>query len=108
MKPNFQRERNYFKMERDKNNDTLAQRKLSNSQNKSIEKLSTLNLDIEKLYKKYAEIKKERLLKERSQHILVNRIKVLRSHQNSSKNKEKVGTLKRFEKYQKIQVKVNS
>ena len=108
MKPNFQRERSYFKMERDKSNDTLAQRKLSNSQNKSIEKLSALNLDIEKLYKKYAEIKKERLLKEKSQRILVNRIKVLRSQQNSSKNKEKVGNLKRFENYQKIQVKVNS
>ena len=108
MKPNFQRERSYFKIERDKSNDKLNQRTLSNSQTKSIEKLSELNLDIEKLYKKYAKVKKERLMKEKSQRILVNRIKVLRSQQNSSKNKEKMANLKKNENYQKIQVKMNS
>ena len=106
MKPNFQRERSYFKIERDKSNDKLNQRTLSNSQTKSIEKLSELNLDIEKLYKKYAKVKKERLMKEKSQRILVNRIKVLRSQQNSSKNKEKMN-LKKNENFQKIQVKMN-
>ena len=108
MKPNFQRERSYFKLERDKSNDKLDQRTLSNSQTKSIEKLSELNLDIEKLYKKYAKVKKERLMKEKSQRILVNRIKVLRSQQNSSKNKERIANLKKNENFQKIQVKMNS
>ena len=108
MKPNFQRERSYFKFEREKSNDRPTLRKLSISQNKSIDKLSALNLDIEKLYKKYAEVKKERLLKEKNQLILVNRLKVLRSQQNSSKNKEKFGNLKKLENYQKIQVKMNS
>ena len=108
MKPNFKRERSYFKFEREKSNERPTLRKLSISQNKSIEKLSALNLDIEKLYKKYAEVKKERLLKEKNQLILVNRLKVLRSQQNSSKNKEKFGNLKKLENFQKIQVKVNS
>jgi hypothetical protein len=108
MKPNFQRERSYFKFEREKINDKPTLRKLSISQNKSIDKLSALNLDIKKLYKKYAEVKKERLLKEKNQLILVNRLKVLRSQQNSSKNKEKFGNLKKLENYQKIQVKMNS
>ena len=80
-----------------------------NSQNKSIEKLSELNSDIEKLYKKYAEVKKQRLMKEKSQQILVNRLKVLRHQQNSSKNKESVYNLSRpSDKKEKIYVRINS
>ena len=106
MKSNMQRELSYFQIQRKnpRNLSKSSQRKESNSQNKSLEKLSELNLDIEKLYKKYAEVKKERLLKEKSQLILVNRLKVLRSQQNSSKNKN----LKKGENYKKIHVKINS
>ena len=106
MKDNFKRERSYFQLKRYKLKEypKSVNRNESNSQSKSIEKLSELNLDIEKLYKKYAEIKKERLMKEKSQQILVNRLKVLHSQQNSSKNKN----LRNSEKYKKIHVKINS
>ena len=99
------RERSYFQLQRKKPIElsNSVKRKESNSQSK-VDKLSELNMDIEKLYKKYAEVKKERLMKEKNQQILVNRLKVLRSHQNSSKNKE---NLRDSEKI-KIHVKKNS
>lgn len=104
MKPSFQREMSYFQLQKKKPRDSSKsnKRKQSYSQSKSLEKLSELNSDIEKLYKKYTEVKKERLLKEKSQQILVNRLKVLRSQQNSSKNKDN------SDRFQKIHVKINS
>ena len=107
MKSNIQREMSYFHLERKRPRDfsKSSRRKESNSENKSVDKLSEINLDIEKLYKKYAEVKKERLLKEKSQQILVNRLKVLRSQQSKSKNKEK---LRKAENFKKIHVKINS
>ena len=107
MKSNFQRELSYCQLERKKRRDfsKSSKRKESNSENKSLDKLSEINLDIEKLYKKYAEVKKERLMKEKSQQILVNRQKVLRSQQNSSKNKE---NLRKAENFKKIHVRINS
>ena len=103
----MQREMSYFQLQKKKLRDfsKSSQRRESNSQNKSIEKLSELNLDIEKLYKKYSEVKKERLMKEKTQQILVNRLKVLHSQHNSSKNKD---NLRKSEKYKKIHVKINS
>ena len=117
MKLNFGREISYSKLERkssrrnskDKSLPKSNIRNKLNSQNKSIEKLSELNSDIEKLYKKYAEVKKQRLMKEKSQQILVNRLKVLRHQQNSSKNKENVYNLSRpSDKKEKIHVRINS
>ena len=89
MKSHIQRERSYFQLQRNNRNDSSKslKRKESYSLSKA-EKLSEINTDIEKLYKKYTEKKRERLMKERSQQILVNRLKVLRTHQNSSKNKD--------------------
>ena len=117
MKLNFGREISYSKLERksarrDSKDKSLSKsniRNKLNSQNKSKEKLSELNSDIEKLYKKYAEVKKQRLLKEKSQQILVNRLKVLRHQQNSSKNKENIYNLSRpSDKKEKIHVRINS
>ena len=117
MKLNFGREISYSKLERKSSRKNSKDKSLSksnirnklNSQNKSIEKLSELNSDIEKLYKKYAEVKKQRLMKEKSQQILVNRLKVLRHQQNSSKNKENVYNLSRpSDKKEKIHVRINS
>ena len=117
MKLNFGREISYSKLERKSSRKNSKDKSLSksnirnklNSQNKSIEKLSELNSDIEKLYKKYAEVKKQRLMKEKSQQILVNRLKVLRYQQNSSKNKESVYNLSRpSDKKEKIHVRINS
>ena len=90
MKVNIQKERSFYKKERDK----LKRRKELHSQNKSMKReetssrLTSLNSDIEKLYKKYAEIKKERLLKEKSQQILVNRLKYLRNEAKRSISKK--------------------
>ena len=90
MYTNIQREKSYFELIGDNQNilSKSIKRNASNSQSKSIEKLSEINLDIEKLYKKYTEVKKERLMKEKSQQILVNRLKVLRNQENSSKKKK--------------------
>ena len=98
MYTNIQREKSYFELIGDSQNilSKSIKRNASNSQSKSIEKLSEINLDIEKLYKKYTEVKKERLMKEKSQQILVNRLKVLRNQENSSKKKRK------FKKFGKI------
>ena len=107
MKDNFQRERSYFHLKRYKLKEfqKYNNRNEFHSKSKSLERLSELNLDIEKLYKKYAEVKKERLMKEKTQKILVNRLKVLYSKQNSSKNKN---NLRNSEKVKKIHVKINS
>ena len=53
-------------------------------------RLATINSDIERLYKKYSDIKKKRLSKEKTQQILVNRIKYLKSEVNRSISKKKV------------------
>lgn len=107
MNTNTYREKNSIElMEKERNSlSKTIKRDGPKIQTKSIDKLSELNLDIENLYKKYTKIKKERLMKEKSQQILVNRIKVLRNQQNSSKKKE---NLKNLEKCQKIQFKVNN
>ena len=115
MKVNIQKERSFYKKERDK----FKKRKELQSQNKTLKKeetssrLTSLNSDIEKLYKKYAEIKKERLLKEKSQQILVNRLKYLRNEAKRSvskkdKQEKKFGEGGDEEKNKKIFVKVNS
>ena len=116
MKVNIQKERTFYKKEREK----VKNKKELNSQNKSLKReetssrLTSLNSDIEKLYKKYAEIKKKRLLKEKSQQILVNRLKYLRNEVKRSVSKnEKDRPDKKFgdgndEKNKKIFVKVNS
>ena len=115
MKLNIQKERNFYKKEIDK----LNKRKELKSQNKTLKKeetfsrLTSLNSDIEKLYKKYAEIKKERLLKEKNQQILVNRLKYLRNEVKRSVSKKDIQQ-KKFveggdeEKNKKIFVKINS
>ena len=116
MKVNIQKERTFYKKEREK----VKNKKELNSQNKSLKReetssrLTSLNSDIEKLYKKYAEIKKKRLLKEKSQQILVNRLKYLRNEVKRSLSKnEKDRANKKFgggndEKNKKLFVKVNS
>ena len=115
MKVNIIKERSFYKKERDK----FKKRKELQSQNKTLKKeetssrLTSLNSDIEKLYKKYAEIKKERLLKEKSQQILVNRLKYLRNEAKRSvskkdKQEKKFGEGGDEEKNKKIFVKVNS
>ena len=53
-------------------------------------RIATINSDIERLYKKYSDIKKKRLSKEKTQQILVNRIKYLKSEVNRSISKKKV------------------
>ena len=114
MKVNIQKERSFNKNEKEK----LKKRKAIKSQNKIMEReetqarLTSLNSDIERLYKKYAEIKKERLLKEKSQQILVNRLKYLRNEAKRSVSK-KEKPLKKIgmdgeEKNKKIFVKINS
>ena len=89
MKDNVQKDPIFYKLEKkniqNKSNSNSIQK---HDISKSIEKLYEINSDIDKLYKKYAKIKKERLIKEKDQQILVNRLKVLRHQQNSSKNKE--------------------
>ena len=111
----MQKERAFYKKEKEK----LKDIKEFNFQNKSLKReetssrLTSLNSDIEKLYKKYAEIKKKRLLKEKSQQILVNRLKYLRNEaKRSVSKKEKERPNKKFgandEKNKKIFVKVNS
>ena len=51
-------------------------------------RLATINADIAKLYKKYSETRKKRLSKEKTQQILVNRIKYLKSEVNRSISKK--------------------
>ena len=67
--------------------------------------LATVNSDIEKLYKKYSKIKKKRLSEEKTQQILVNRIKYLKNEfkRSISKNDKK---MKNNPKNIKIEVKV--
>ena len=78
----------------------------------TITRLISLNSDIEKLYKKYNEIKKERLIKEKSQQILVNRLKYLRNEAKRSLSKkdkkELIFTGNDDGKNKKILVKINS
>jgi len=80
----------------------------THDQSTSKEKLKEINDDIEKLYKKYAQVKKERLMKEKSQQILVNRIKVLKHQESSSRNKENMRNTFRSENENKIHVTINS
>ena len=51
------------------------------------EKIETINTDIENLYRRYSQVKKERLMKEHTQHILVNRIKYLNGERGTSRHK---------------------
>ena len=113
MKVNVQRERSFYKIELDKYN----KRKYLKSENKSLNKeetktrLTSINSDIEKLYKKYSEIKKERLTKEKSQQILVNRLNFLRNKAKRSVSKnENPKNIKKIidDKNKKIFVKINS
>jgi len=81
----------------------------THDQSTSKEKLKEINDDIEKLYKKYAQVKKERLMKEKSQQILVNRIKVLKHQESSSRNKDNMrNTVRLTENENKIHVTINS
>ena len=70
----------------------------------SNKRLLTINSDIEKLYKKYSEIRKKRLCKEKTQQILVNRIKYLKNEVNRSLSK-KGKDLKNKSNNAKIQMK---
>ena len=72
-------------------------------------RLATINSDIEKLYKKYSDIKKKRLSKEKTQQILVNRIKYLKNEVKrsvSKKEKEKEKKMKNNQKNFNIQMKI--
>ena len=51
------------------------------------DKIETINTDIEKLYRRYSQVKKERLMKEKTQQILVNRIKYLNGERGTSRHK---------------------
>ena len=107
------RENNLLKKERDKS----KQKKGLNSLNKALKReekssrLTSINSDIEKLYKKYSEVKKKRLIKEKSQQMLINRLKYLRNEVKRSvsrkgKSPKKLGAIN--ERNKKIFVKVNS
>ena len=72
-------------------------------------RLATINSDIEKLYKKYSDIRKKRLSKEKTQQILVNRIKYLKNEVKrsvSKKEKEKEKNMKNNQKNFNIQMKI--
>ena len=99
MKVNIQKERNFFKKFTDKNKKAKEVKSLSKSvkREEAKSRLTSLNSDIEKLYKKYTEIKKERLLKEKSQQILVNRLKYLRNEAKRSLSKKERPPNKREE-----------
>ena len=109
MKVNIQKEMNFLKKEK------IKKRKDIKSQSKSVKKeeissrLNSVNSDIDKLYKKYSEIKKERLLKEKTQQILVNRLKYLRNEAKRSISKKKSPkNIEEEEKSKKIFVKIKS
>ena len=84
----------------------------SKSENFTIEdedsnmRLFTINSDIDKLYRKYSEIKKKRLSKEKTQQILVNRIKYLKNEIKRSVSKKGKKNLKNKENNIKIQMKI--
>ena len=86
--------------------------KESKSENFTIEdedsnmRLFTINSDIEKLYRKYSEIKKKRLSKEKTQQILVNRIKYLKNEVKRSISKKDKKNLNNKENNVKIQMKI--
>ena len=69
-------------------------------------RLFTINSDIEKLYRKYSEIKKKRLSKEKTQQILVNRIKYLKNEVKRSVSKKDKKNLNNKENNIKIQMKI--
>ena len=111
MKVNINKERNSLKNERDK----LLRRKDLKSEDKSLKReetsrLTSLNSDIEKLLKKYSEIKKERIIKEKSQQILVNRLNYLRNEakRSVSKKGDQPKDIKKPKENKKIFVKINS
>ena len=111
MKVNIKKERNSLKTERDK----LFRRKDLKSEEKSLKRegtsrLTSLNSDIEKLLKKYSEIKKERITKEKSQQILVNRLNYLRNEvkRSVSKKGNQPKNIKKPIENKKIFVKINS
>ena len=68
-------------------------------------RLATINSDLEKLYKKYTDIKKKRLSKEKTQQILVNRIKYLKNEMKRSVSK-KEKEMKNKQKDTKIKIKI--
>ena len=111
MKVNINKERNSLKNERDK----LLRRKDLKSEDKSLKReetsrLTSLNSDIEKLLKKYSEIKKERITKEKNQQILVNRLNYLRNEvrRSVSKKGNQPKNIKKSIENKKIFVKINS
>ena len=111
MKVNIKKERNSLKIERDK----LFRRKDLKSEDKSLKReettrLTSLNSDIEKLLKKYSKIKKERITKEKSQQILVNRLNYLRNEvrRSVSKKGNQPKNIKKSIENKKIFVKINS
>ena len=109
---NLKKERNSLKIEREK----LHRRKDLKSEDKSLKRketscrLTSLNSDIEKLYKKYNEIKKERITKEKSQQILINRLNYLKNEvkRSVSKKENKPTSIKKEKENKKIFVKINS
>ena len=111
MKVNTKKERNFLKIERDK----LFRRKDLKSEDKSLKReettrLTSLNSDIEKLLKKYSKIKKERITKEKSQQILVNRLNYLRNEvkRSISKKRNHPKNMQKPIENKKIFVKINS
>ena len=111
MKVNIKKERNSLKIERDK----LFRRKDLKSEDKCLKReetsrLTSLNSDIEKLLKKYNKIKKERITKEKSQRILVNRLNYLRNEvkRSISKKGNQPKNMQKPIKNKKIFVKINT
>ena len=111
MKVNIKKERNSLKIERDK----LFRRKDLKSEDKCLKReetsrLTSLNSDIEKLLKKYSKIKKERITKEKSQQILVNRLNYLRNEvkRSISKKGNQPKNMQKPIKNKKIFVKINT
>ena len=71
-----------------KNNNESKSVNFTIEEEDSNNRLATINTDIEKLFKKYSDIKKKRLNKEKTQQILVNRIKYLKNEFNRSLSKK--------------------
>ena len=91
-----ERKSNIFKFDK-----TITDSKDSDS------RLFTINSDIERLYKKYSDIKKKRQSKEKTQQILVNRIKYLKNEvKRSVSKKEKEKNKQKKYNDMKISVKI--
>ena len=88
-----------------KNNESKSENFTIEDENSNM-RLFTINSDIDKLYRKYSEIKKKRLSKEKTQQILVNRIKYLKNEIKRSVSKKDKKNLKNKENNIKIQMKI--